>query len=314
MKNIIKLVLACLFLDAWNLSAAPLSITVSPTVITNNYVGTILLSISNLSSAGVMVRVDRFLDADSNGVVNGNAWAGQSFYVTDGQEPIIGGVRNSNVPGDDDGSANGTILSHVPYPSANLTLEHISGQYIYRVTDLVSGQTATALLGIAQQILPQGVTGQVFAPGGLPLSNAPVVVAQQTGNDGFGTVSDANGNFTIYATPGAYQILTIFPGQLANGGSGFTINSNAFSSESLTNVASDGTTISGQVTNSVSGVGLPGIAIQAQTDSGLTALTATGTNGAYALSVNSNNWNLELGGGEGSILGFCRGPVHKSFR
>src|SRR5579863_6194966 len=160
MKFSIKLVLACLVLGAATLHAA-LSVTISPTAITNNYVGTILLSISNLSSAGATVRVDRFLDVNSNGIVDGNELADQSFYVTDGQEPIIGGVRNSNVPGDDDGQANQTILSHVPYPSVNLTLEHISGQYIYRVTDLSNGQTATAIMGIAQQVLPQGVTGRV---------------------------------------------------------------------------------------------------------------------------------------------------------
>src|ERR1700722_19471451 len=138
MKTPLKLLLVSLFLAAAS-SRAGLSITVSPTEITNNYVGRILLSISNLSSAGVTVRVDRFLDVNSNGVVDANEWAGQSFFVTDGHEPLIGGVRNSNVPGDDDGLTNLTIQSHVAYPGADLTLEHIAGQYIYRVTDLGTG-------------------------------------------------------------------------------------------------------------------------------------------------------------------------------
>jgi hypothetical protein len=311
MKKVIKLALACLLLRAWALHAAPLSVTVSPAAITNNYVGTILLSISNLSSNGAMVRVDRFLDVNSNGVVDTNEWAGQSFYVTDGQEPLIGGVRNSNVPGDDDGLTNQAIQTHVPYPGVNLTLDHIAGQYIYRVTDLGSGQTATALLEIAQQVLPQGVTGRVFTAGGTPLSNAPVVVTPQNGDDGFGAVSDGNGNFTIYATPGDYQVLTIYAGQLANASVGLTINSNAFAPDNLTNVTTDGTTISGQVTNSITGAGLPGIAIEAQTSSGLFVFIATGTNGAYTLLVNSNNWTVKLSGGEGTILGYCRGPVTK---
>jgi hypothetical protein len=311
MKFSIQPFLASLLLGAWTLRATPLSITISPTTITNNYVGSILLTISNLSSAGVTVRVDRFLDVNSNGLVDANEWAAQSFYVTDGQEPLIGGVRNSNVPGDDDGLANQTIQSHVPYPSVDLVLEHISGQYIYRVTDLGNGQTAMAIMGIAQQVLPQGVTGRVFAAGGTPLANVPVVVGQQTGNDGFGTVSDSNGHFTIYATSGEYQILTVYPGQLANAGAGLTINPNAFASDNLTNIATDGTTISGQVTDSVTAKGLPGIAIQAQTSSGLATIIATGTNGDYTLMVNSNQWELEFGGGEGVILGYCRGPVHK---
>jgi hypothetical protein len=312
MKTALKLVLAGLLLGAWTLHAGPpLSITVNPTEITNNYVGSIQLSISNLSSAGVKVRVDRFLDVNSNGVVDGNEWAGQSFYVTDGQEPSIGGVRNGNVPGDDDGLANQTIQSHVPYPSVNLTLEHVSGQYLYRVTDLGSGQTATALLGIAQQVLPQGVTGQVFAPDGTPLGNSPVVVTAQIGDDGFGTISDLNGNFTIYATPGDYDLFPVYAGQVANTGGMLSINAGAFASENLTNVASDGTTISGNVTDSATAVGLPGIAVQAQTSSGLGVFLATGTNGAYTLMVNKNDWKVKVGGGEGSILGYCRGPVTK---
>jgi hypothetical protein len=82
MKTAINLVLSCILLGAWNSHAAP-SITVSSTTITNNYVGTILLSISNLSSAGMTVRVDRFLDVNRNGIVDGNEWAGTNrslFY------------------------------------------------------------------------------------------------------------------------------------------------------------------------------------------------------------------------------------------
>jgi hypothetical protein len=311
MKISIKSLLVCLLVVNWTLHAAPLSITVSPTTITNNYVGTIQLSISNLSSAGVTVRVDRILDVNSNGIVDANEWIGQSFYVSDGQEPLIGGVRNSNIPGDDDGLANQSILSRVPYPSVNLTLEHISGQYIYRVTDLVSGQTATAILGIAQQALPQGVRGRVFAAGGTPLSNVPVVVSQQTGDNGFGTVSDTNGNFTIYATPGEYQILTVHPGQVANASASLTINSNTFTFVDLTNLSSDGTTISGQMVDSITAAGLPGIPVQAQTDSGLFVFTGTGSNGNYTLLVDSNKWTVQLGGDEGSVLGYCRGSVHK---
>jgi len=310
MKAAIKLVLGSLLLGAWSLRAGPpLSITVNPTQITNNYAGSILLSISNLSSAGVKVRVDRFLDINSNGVVDGNEWAGQSFYLTDGQEPLLGGVRDANVPGDDDGLANQTIQSHVPYPSVNLTLEHVAGPYIYRVTELGNGQTATARLGIDQQVLPQGVTGQVFAPDGTPLANSPVVVTQQVGNDGFGAIADSNGNFTLYAPPGEYNLFSVYAGQVANTGGILSIEAGAFASENLTNIASDGTTISGNVTDSVTAAGLPGIGVQAQTSSGLGVFLATGTNGAYTLMVNKNDWKVKVGGGEGAILGYCRGPV-----
>ncbi len=310
MKFAIKLVLSCLLLGARTLHAA-LSVTVSPPMITNDYVGTITLSISNLSSTGAKVRVDRFLDVNGNGVVDGNEWSGQSFYVTDGQLPVIGGIRNSNVPGDDDSLANQSIQTHVPYPNVNLTLDHIAGQYIYRVTDLGNSQTATALLRIEQAVLPQGVSGQVFAQGGAPLGNAPVVVTSQNGNNGFGTVSDSGGHFTIYAPPGNYGLICVYAGQIAIGNGGVTIGSGDFATNYVTNVDTDGTTISGQVTDSVSAEGLPGIAVQAQTTNGLFVYIATGPNGDYTLAVNTNNWSVKLSEGEGTILGYCRGPVTK---
>ncbi len=283
--------------------AAP-TITITPTTITNNYVGTIQLAISNLSSPGAQVRVDRYLDANSNGVISAFYWPGQSFYVTDGQEPTIGGVRNSNMPGDDDGQTNGSILTHVPYPTPDLTLEHISGQYIYRVKDLASGESATAVMQVQQQVLPQGVLGKVFTGAGNPLGAATVVVSQQNGNDGFGTVSDTNGNFLIYAPAGQYDLLMVFTGEIANGAQ-LTVNSNAFTIFDLTNTPSDGTTISGTVTDSVSGVGLPGILLSGQTQNGQFVFKATGTDGAYSLDVTSNdNWKVKLST-PGAILGYA---------
>lgn len=297
--------LAGLLFSAAAACAAP-TITITPTVITNNYVGSIQLTISNLSSPGAQVRVDRFLDANSNGVISAYYWPGQSFFVTDGQEPTVGGVRNSNMPGDDDSQTNGVIVTHVPYPTPDLTLSHISGQYIYQVKDLGNNETATALMQVQQQVLSQGVQGKVFTSVGNPLGAATVVLSQQNGNDGFGAVTDTNGNFLIYAPPGQYNLLMVFTGEIANGAQ-FTVNSNAFTTINLTNTPSDGTIISGTVTDSVSGMGLPGILISGQTQNGQFVYKATRMDGTYTLEVNSNNWNVQLNT-PGAILGYDRTP------
>jgi hypothetical protein len=134
---------------------------------------------------------------------------------------------------------------------------------------------------------------------------------KQSGDNGFGAVTGTDGSFTIYATPGDYVILSVDAGQIANASAGLTINPNAFTSDDLTNIASDGTTISGQVTDSVTAAGLPGIALMAQTSSGLFVYRPTGSNGNYTLFVNSNNWTVKLNGGEGSILGYCVGSTNK---
>ena len=306
-----KLAVAALVLCGRAAWAGSLAVTVSPNSITNNYVGSITLTISGVSSNGATVRVDRILDVNSNALVDAYEFADDSYYVTDGQVPRIGGVRNSNVPGDDDGLTNGAIQCHKPYPGADRTVAGIAGQCIYRVTDLGNGQTATAIFGIAQQVLPQGVTGQLFLPGGAPLANAPVVWFSPQGNGGGGAVSGANGSFTLYTPPGAYSLLTVYPGQLSDAGAQVTVNSNNFTPVSVTNLASDGTTISGSVADSVTSAGLPGISVMAQDNAGYAVVAFTAANGNYSMALNSNKWTLNVGGSEGTLLGYCRGPVSK---
>src|SRR5438067_6554326 len=95
---------------------ATVGLTVSPASITNDYAGKVTLTITGLS-AGKTVRVERFSDINSNGVVDAATDSVfRSFTVTDGQLPIIGGVRNLNVPGDDDGATNGAIRVDLDSP------------------------------------------------------------------------------------------------------------------------------------------------------------------------------------------------------
>src|SRR3989442_13189246 len=95
---------------------AAVGLSVSPANITNDYVGKVTLTITGLS-AGQTVLVERFTDLNGNGVVDA-ATDGlfRSFTVTDGQLPIIGGVRNLNVPGDDDGTTNSQVRIDLDSP------------------------------------------------------------------------------------------------------------------------------------------------------------------------------------------------------
>src|SRR5260221_8253081 len=111
------------------------SLTISPAIITNDFAGKIALSISNLN-AGQSVIIERFADLNGNGVIDpGQDLMMQRFKVTDGALPLIGGVRNGNVPGDDDGGTNGRVLVNLNYPGLNQTLDLIAGKYVYRLVD-----------------------------------------------------------------------------------------------------------------------------------------------------------------------------------
>src|SRR5712691_7509662 len=126
------IVLACACLSA---SGQTPSISVSPSTITNDFTGKIVLSISNLN-AGQTVIIEKFADVNGNGVIEpGQELMMQRFKVTDGTLPLIGGARNVNVPGDDDGAVNGRLRVELNYPGLDQTLDHIAGQFLYRLVD-----------------------------------------------------------------------------------------------------------------------------------------------------------------------------------
>src|SRR6185369_13389130 len=127
--------------------------------------------------------------------------------------PLIGGVRNINVPGDDDGATNGQIRVELNYPGIDETLDHIAGHYLYRLVD-PNGifSTVTVPFLIRQKAYPQSVSGHAISlVSGLPLANAIVVLVSQQGHTGMGTVADANGNFSLSNAPGAYALLAMRP-------------------------------------------------------------------------------------------------------
>src|SRR5690242_9214989 len=109
--------------------AAAIGFSISPSVFTNNYVGQIAFSITNLTP-GMTVMVDEFADVNSNGVIDAADLPIGSFQVTDGQVPRVSGVRNLNVPGDDDGLTNGQILTRYDYPDVGGAI--YSGNFLSR--------------------------------------------------------------------------------------------------------------------------------------------------------------------------------------
>src|SRR5437667_604272 len=80
-------------------------LAVNPSSISNTYSGQITLQITGLTN-GETVLIERFLDANTNGLVDSDEPLVQSFKTTDGQVTAFGGIRDSNIPGDEDGVIN----------------------------------------------------------------------------------------------------------------------------------------------------------------------------------------------------------------
>ena len=141
-------------------AVADVSFTLSQPAISNLFTGTLGVQITGLTN-GEPVVLQKFIDANANGAVDaGEPLVGQ-FKLVEGQVARIGGVRNKNVPGDADETANGTINETVDFSNPRDFQHHVAN-YLFRVTS-PSGNFAPIVrtFAVTNSTLGQGVTGTV---------------------------------------------------------------------------------------------------------------------------------------------------------
>ena len=287
---------------------AAVGLSVSPANITNDFVGKITLTITD-SSAGQTVRVERFSDLNGNGVVNAPAdRVFRSFTVTDGQLPIIGGVRNLNVPGDDDGAVNGQIRVDLDSPGIDNVLGTGAGSFIYRVSDsLNSFPPVTQTFAVAQKLFAQGIRGRVTAAvGGSPLAGAFVVLLNANGIGMGGTFADAAGDYELQTPPGDYLIVALYNGYLGDFSAGSaTVVTTQFTTKNLA-LATGAFTLSGRVTDATSGAGIAGVLMFGDSTNNLFSTATTDTDGNYSFVVSASQWQVEVNESGLTQLGYLR--------
>ena len=77
---------------------AAVTFSVTPATVSNTYNGVITLQVNGLTNTET-VAVQKFIDLNTNGVIDDTDWLVQQFKLTDGQAGmVIGGVTNFNVP------------------------------------------------------------------------------------------------------------------------------------------------------------------------------------------------------------------------
>src|SRR5258708_18009364 len=283
--------------------AAAIGLTVNPAAITNDYIGKITLGITNLT-AGKTVTVDWFADMNTNGVIDAGDVLTESFQVTDGQVPLVAGVRNLNVRGDDDGLTNGQIQAALYFPSASGGNPLVKS--LFRVSDPTGSLTSvTQAFAIVQRVYPQGITGRVTSSAtGLPLTNTILGLEGTVGTIGGFTVSDNNGNYSFYCLPGLYVVV------------GLNANGAVYDQAALVSVACGQTVtnnlivtngtffIAGRVTDGATGLGIPALSVDANTANNLAVQTLTDTNGNYAVQVTTNTWSIHPSTGSAPEAGY----------
>lgn len=270
------------------------TLTVTPSAVSNSYTGFITLNIGGLTN-GQQVKVQTYLDLNSNGVIEANDPLVDVFNITDGGASVIGGVTNVSVPYDSN-PASGAITTTLSFA---LPLESIVGQRIYRVISNPSGAftPVTAVLNITNAAVGQSVSGVVYSNGVTPMPGALVAALTLTNqNYVSGVIADASGHYFLTLNPGTYIILPVLPGFYTDQSlspevtltNGMSVTNNL----SLTN----GTvSISGSVYDEGNSNMLGGVFLQAQSSS-LFAVTFSDTNGNYTFEATSNNWKIKLSG------------------
>jgi hypothetical protein len=281
------------------------SLDLSPGSVTADYSGTITLNITGLTT-GQAVRVETFVDGNGNGAVDSGDMLMQSFEVIDGQAPSIGGVRNINVPGDEDGHINNQIRTVLNFRALAEVLTFAPSQ-VYQVSPLGGGSPQTKTFTITQPY-SQGVNGKVKSgSSAVPFAFVFLITPSSDGPVG-GTLSDASGNFTLKCEPGSYMLGAAKSGFVfdLDEAPQVTIGSGATVTQNVT-VSAANRTISGRLTDADSGDGIPAVQMTAEaSDPGLFTLVLTDADGNFTLPVSSavSEWGLWASDKSAALLGY----------
>jgi hypothetical protein len=74
---------------AWISVPAAVTFTNTPTAVSNTYSGTITLQIAGLTNRTVVVQ--KYLDLNTNGIIDSGDWLVQQFILQDGTNFVVGG-------------------------------------------------------------------------------------------------------------------------------------------------------------------------------------------------------------------------------
>jgi Putative Ig domain len=279
---------------------APPVVTITPNVVSNTYNGPITFQITSLTS-GTTVVVQKFLDADTNGIIDGGDMMVQQFNLTDGQAGmVIGTVTNSNVPGDTDSAVNGSITAKLNFQNGDF-IQNLVGNYLYKISGNFT-PPVTNSFSVTNFPFPQKFTGNVVSnSSGTILSNAIIVLFppprpghNDLGQPLGGAVANNAGAYSIMAPTGTYTLVAFETNYVFNTkkapvitlGSSQTINTNL----TLTNAT---TTITGKVVDAANNtIGLPGVFLPVQSTNNMLMTTFTDTNGNFTARVTPGQWNL----------------------
>jgi hypothetical protein len=283
-------------------TSAVVTFTNFPNTVSNTYNGLITLQINGLTNGVTNVLVQKFLDVNTNGVIDGNDLLVQQFPLIEGQaRQFTNGATTVTVtnfmPGDA-GSVPGQITDPMNFQDGDFA-QNFVGRYIYRVSS-PSGQftAVTNYLVVTNTFFTTLITGTV--ENATSLSNVPnalvLLFSPQTTtlNMVAGAVANNSGGFNLRVPAGTYFMTAAKSNYVYNLTSSevsvVTNTTNFLSSPLALTPAS--TNITGRVDNSTnSTIGVPGLSGLALSTNGYLSFYFTDTNGNFKAPILfSNEW------------------------
>ncbi len=289
---------------------AAVTFSVTPSAVSNTYTGFITFQIGGLNSNETVV-VQEFVDLNTNGVIDAGDWLVQQFQLTDGQPGmVIGGIVNSNVPGDTT-PTNGAITAQMSILTRGPGMSSFAGQYLYKLSS-PSGRFApvTNLFSITNLPYSQSITGNVVCSG----SNVPNALVMAFSGPVFnsspiaGTMGNNAGGYSLPLPPGTYALIAVKSSFVANLGTAPTVvvGSGAKANTNLT-LSATTCSISGKMVDATNAsVGLPGIWMFPQSTNSLIAVGITDTNGNFTARATASQWKVSCNDDQLPALGYVR--------
>ena len=286
-------------LNVYSAPTATPVVTVTPDSVPANSSTNITIQITGLSTSGTIgdtVRIERVLDINGNGVADIGEPPVESFLVTDGQNAAIGGVRNTNVPGDDDNTLDGQITTHISMPTSN-DIGKTAGSYLIRVTS-PNGEfrAVQTTLAITQPNYTASVSGTVTCDG-IAVPNAIVFAIGSGGKGGPAglSVADASGNYTLNLPAGSYSVIaakTGFAALMSAAPNGTISDGQVFSNINTTLVAAT-STIAGQTQDVAGTMSLRGVQLIGQSQGGYLSVAFSDASGNYVVAAVPDQWQID---------------------
>ena len=268
------------------------TLTVTPSVVGQDYTGLITLNITGVTNTE-KVAIQKYFDMNANGSIDAGDFLVDAFKIADGGAMVIGGIINNNVPFDRN-PTNGVITTKLNF-APPVVLENVIGQQIYRLVSPTDNFTpVTATLLVTNAVTGQTLSGTVYSNGIAPLPHAVVVVLPPNGNGYTGAVvADSNGHYQIDVKPGTYQLMAAAPNYYIDQSLApqVTVTGGVSATNDLF-LTSGTVTISGNIYDAANSNGIGGLMFQLESDN-LFAVGFTDTNGNYSAAVTPNFWKIQ---------------------